>query len=83
MNSLCEQLCSETGTVVDEESINLARKLMDHLHADLHGCDRKTYVWVFTHVTALAIQIRTALQGEKPLPGERWAEFISASLKVH
>lgn len=84
MTVLLEQLCVESSTLMDSHCLELSRKIMERvLWPELDQCDRKKFIWIFTHVAALSIQINEALHGEKPLSGERWAEFISNNLKVH
>lgn len=83
METLCEQLCTETRSIVNDNSLRITSDIMHTIHNHIGECDRKTYIWIFTHVTALGMQIDEALLGQDPMPGERWAEFISNKLKVH
>lgn len=83
MIALCEQMCVESHSLMDGDALDLTRKLMNSLYPELEGCNRQRYIWIFTHVAALAMQITEARLGEDPLPGERWAEFISNNLRTH
>jgi len=83
MEVLCEQLCVETHALVNSKSLEMTMSIMRAVHPHMAGCDRKTYIWIFTHAAALGMQIDEALLGQDPLPGERWAEFISNNLRIH
>ena len=83
METLCDQLCVEMDTLVEISNLMLTTNIMKTIHKDIEGCDRKTYIWIFTHATALGMQINEAMNGEDPLPGERWAEFINNNIRIH
>jgi hypothetical protein len=83
MTELCELLCVESRALVDDRCIDLVRSIMNLLHEQLQNCDRVTYVWVFTNVTALCMRLSEAFEKKRPLPGEHWAEFISNNLRTN
>lgn len=81
MSTLCDQLCTEARPL--KVNTRLARDLMCAIHPHIRECSRETYIWIFTHAAALSMQIDQAMCKEEPLPGERWAEFISSKLRIH
>lgn len=74
-------LCERMRHIGNENSIELTKLIMDSLHNRLKDCNSQTYTQIFVRAAALSMQIDEALKNN-PLPGERWAEFISNKLDL-
>lgn len=74
-------LCERMRHIGNENSVELTKLIMNSLHNRLKDCDSTTYTQIFVRAAALGMQIDKAMK-DNPLPGERWAEFISNKLDL-
>jgi len=81
MELMQEILCERMRYIGNENSVELTKTIMDSLHTKLKNCNSITYTQIFVRAAALSMQIDEALKNN-PLPGERWAEFISNKLDL-
>jgi len=81
MELIHNQLCERLRLINDKHTIELTQLIMRSLHHRLKDCNPTTYTQIFVRAVALSMQITEALK-HHPLPGEKWAEFISSKLNL-